>query len=322
MPEFSRRDVVVSAGAVSAVLGIQGPMAFIGAAEAQELPAKGQRFSKLKVGDAELITLYDGIFQKPHAENFIKGVTVEQTKAALKAGGQRTDVVPITFTIPVVKIGGKTVMFDSGTGGQMAPTAGELSENMKGAGVDPAKVDTIIVTHFHPDHIFGLMEKGTNKQVYPNAEILVPAAEFKYWTDPAEVAKMPKGRQGLAKRVAATLPNWKNVRRIEPGVEVVPGITSVAAYGHTPGHTVFSIASGSSQAMVLADTANVPALFVSNPEWQVAFDADGPMAIETRRKLFDRAIAEKAIVAGYHFGFPGAGRIEKDGKGFAFVPAA
>jgi glyoxylase-like metal-dependent hydrolase (beta-lactamase superfamily II) len=317
----SRRTIVASAAAVAAVTGLQGPMALVAPASAKA-PAADRTFHKLKIGDATLTTVYDGIFEKPHNESFIKDVTVEQTKAALEKGGRRSDVVPITFTIPVLQTGGKTVMFDAGTGGQLSPKAGLMTDNLKAAGIDPASIDTIVLTHFHPDHIFGLMEKGTNAQIFPNAEIVVPAAELAYWTDDAEVAKLPERRQGLAKRIQATLPTWKNVRQIADGEEPVSGVTAMAAYGHTAGHTVYRVASGSDAALIVADTANVPALFVANPDWQVQFDADGAMAAETRKRVFDMAVADNLIVTGYHFGFPGAGRIERDGKGFAFVPAA
>jgi glyoxylase-like metal-dependent hydrolase (beta-lactamase superfamily II) len=322
MIELSRRDLIVGAATAAAVFGLPGRLAFIGGAEARELPAAGKGFHKLAVGDAELITLYDGIWQKKHDENFIKGATVEDTKAALKAGGLTDEHVPITFTVPVVRIGGKTIMFDAGTGAQLAPTAGLLAGNMKGAGIDPEKIDIVVVTHFHPDHIFGLMAKDTNAQIYPNAEIVVPAAEYAWWTDEANTNKLPKNRQGLVKRIQSTFPNWKNVRRIEGGQEVVSGVKAVSAHGHTPGHTVFEVSSGAGVARILADTSNVPALFVKNPNWHAAFDMDANEAEATRRKLFDQAIADKATVTGYHFGFPGSGRIEKDGKGYAFVPAA
>jgi glyoxylase-like metal-dependent hydrolase (beta-lactamase superfamily II) len=220
-----------------------------------------------------------------------------------------------------VKIGGKTIMFDAGTGAQLAPTAGLLAGNLAAAGIDPAKIDMIVVTHFHPDHIFGLMAKGTNAQIYPNAEIVVPAAEFAWWTDEGNTNKLPKNRQGLAKRIQATIGQWKNVRRLEGGKDVVPGVTAISAFGHTPGHTSYAVGSGSSQIMILADTANVPALFVKNPGWHAAFDMNAAQAEATRRKLFGQAVAEKATVAGYHFGFPGAGTLQKDGNGFAFVPA-
>ncbi|MGH6783285.1 MAG: hypothetical protein ACREBP_01530, partial [Sphingomicrobium sp.] len=111
-----------------------------------------------------------------------------------------------------------------------------------------------------------------------------------------------------------------NVKRFEPGKEVAPGITSIAAYGHTPGHTVFAVSSGNRSMLVLGDTTNHPALFVRNPEWQAVFDVDGNMAAETRKKLLDRAAADKMLVQGYHFPFPASGHIAKESKGYEFVP--
>lgn len=322
MIEISRRDLIIGAGTAAAVFGLPGRLAFIGAAEARELPAPGKGFHTLKVGDAELITVYDGIWQKKHDEKFIKGATVDKTKAELRAAGLPDAFVPITFTIPVVRIGGKIIMFDAGTGGQLAPTAGQMAANLKAAGIDAAKIDMIVVTHFHPDHIFGLMAKGTNAQIFPNAEIVVPAAEFAWWTDESKTAKLPANRQGLVTRIQATLGKWKNVRQIEAGADVAAGIKAVAAPGHTPGHTVFQFGSGADTAMILADTSNIPALFVKHPNWHAAFDMDGDQAEASRRKMYDQAIADKATIAGYHFGFPGSGRIEKDGSGYAFVPSA
>jgi glyoxylase-like metal-dependent hydrolase (beta-lactamase superfamily II) len=325
---ISRRGFVISAAAAGAAFGLDGPLEFLPPVEAatavgpngspQALLDKG--FSKFKVGDIEVTQLYDGTWEKSHDPNFIKGASVDETKAALKAANQTDAYVPIPFTVTVVKLKGKTIMFDAGTGGQAAPTAGLIQKNdlFKKAGIDPAKISTIIVTHFHSDHIFGLMAKDTNAQVFPNAEILVPAVEYKYWTGP--LSGFPESRQGLAKRVQATFPNWKNVRQIEAGKDAVPGVRAVASYGHTPGHTSFLLGSGRKQLMVLADVTNIPALFARHPEWQAVFDSDGNMAVDTRRKMFDRVIADKAVITGYHYGMPGAGSMKKDGKGYVFVP--
>jgi glyoxylase-like metal-dependent hydrolase (beta-lactamase superfamily II) len=203
----------------------------------------------------------------------------------------------------------------------LAPTAGLFqSKNLAAAGIDPAKISTIVVTHFHPDHIFGMMAKETNAQVYPNAEIIVPAAEYKFWTDPALVEKVPDAQKGLVKRIQATFPTWKNVKQVEAGKEALPGVTAVDTYGHTPGHTSFLIGSGASQLMVLGDVTNIPAINVANPDWSIAFDSDKAMAAATRKKVFDRAIADKITMTGYHWGMPGAGTVSKDGAGYAYVP--
>ncbi len=313
----SRREVVLSA-AGAAVLGLSGPLRFMPSALADAARDKG--FFKYKIGDIECISLYDGIWQKKHDKGFIKNATVDQTKAALKKAGLSDEFVPIEFAQTVIKTGGKTVLIDAGTGGQLAPTAGKMMPNMKSAGVDPKSVNTVLISHFHPDHIFGLMAKGTNEQIFPEAEIMVPEAEYKFWTDPALIPKLPERRQGLAKRIQATFPNWKNITQFSGEKEVAPGIRSLPTHGHTPGHTAFHVSSGNDQLIVAGDIANVPALFVANPSWHAVFDADAEQAQKSRIDLFDRAVADGAVIAGYHFGFPNAGKISKDGDGFVFQP--
>lgn len=122
------------------------------------------------------------------------------------------------------------------------------------------------------------------------------------------------------KRIQATLPTWKNVKQVESGKDAIPGVRAIETFGHTPGHTSFVMGSGRSQLIVLGDVANIPALFVKNPQWHAAFDTDANLAEKNRRKTFDRVVADKATVTGYHFGTPGAGSLKKDGKGYAYVP--
>jgi glyoxylase-like metal-dependent hydrolase (beta-lactamase superfamily II) len=319
MFEVSRRDLIVGAAGAYAAFGLDRPIAFIGAAQAQTTPAT-PGFKSYKVGDLEVISLYDGVWEKPHDENFIKGANVEQTKAALKAGGLPDAFVPIPFTIMAVKSPRGVVLIDSATGGQTGgPKAGLVMQSMAAAGIDPKAVKTIVVSHFHGDHIFGLMAKDTNAQIFPDAEIIVPAAELKWWTQPID--SIPQPRRGNAQRVQATLQNWKNVRPVDGEAELAPGVRAIPAFGHTQGHTAHLISSGGSQLLVTADATNIQTLFVKNPEWQAAFDHVPDLAVETRKRLFDRAIAEKAMVAGYHWGLPNVGTIARDGNGYAFAPA-
>ena len=319
MFEISRRDVVLSAAGAFAAFGLSKPIAFIGAAEAQQ--AATPTFRKYKVGDIEVISLYDGVWEKPHDENFIKGASVDETKAALKAGGLTDAFVPVPFTILAVRTGGRLVLIDSGTGGGQAggPKAGQLAQSMAAAGLDPKDVKTIVVSHFHGDHIFGLMAKDTNAQTFADAEIIVPATELKWWTQPVD--SIPQPRRGNAQRVQATLANWKNVKVVDGEADLVPGIRAIPAFGHTQGHTAHLISSGGKQLLVTGDATNIYTLFARNPDWAAAFDHVPDQAVETRKKLFDRAIAEKAMVAGYHWGLPNVGTIAKDGNGYAFTPA-
>ena len=326
MFDLSRRGFLVSASTAAAAFGLNRSIEFMPSAHAQ---ASGKSmaeagFHKFKVGDLEVIQLFDGHWERPHDAGFIKQASIDDVKAALKAAGLTDAHVPIPFTVTVVKLKDEYVMFDSGTGNQVAPTAGRIVKDdlLKAAGIDPAKITTIIVTHYHPDHIFGLMGKDTNAQTFPNAQIVLPVTEDKYWTDPALVEKTPPARQGLVKRIQATFPTWKNTKQADADTEVAPGIRSIAAYGHTPGHTAYVMGSGNQQFIVMSDVANMPALFVKNPGWHPAFDTDATMAEATRRRMFDRAIADKAIVTGYHFGVPGAGTIVKDGSSYAFNPVS
>jgi glyoxylase-like metal-dependent hydrolase (beta-lactamase superfamily II) len=311
MQSISRRSFVISAAAAGAAFGLDGPLEILPSALAQG----SSGVTKFKVGDIEIIQMYDGIWNKAHDEKFIKNASVDETKAALRAAGLPDDAVPITFTVTAIRSNGRLVLFDSGTGAQLAPTAGEITKKdlWKVAGIDPAKVETIVITHFHPDHISGLMAKDTNAPIFPNAEIHVPAAEYKFWTTPTTTA-------GAAKRIQAVFPTWKNIKPFEGDKEVAAGVRAVNTNGHTPGHTSYQVGSGSQQLLVSGDVTNIRALNLANPGWHLVFDANAALAEENRRKFFDRAIADKAVVTGYHWGTPGAGTIVKDGKGYALVP--
>jgi len=291
----------------------------ISPAFAQKTPDPAKPFVTYKIGYAEVTAIYDGIWEKPHDPAFIANASLDDVKAAMTKAGLPADFVSIPFTVVIVKTGGKTILCDSGTGGQVQPTAGKFMTNMKAAGFDPAKIDAILISHFHPDHIFGLMEKETNKPVYPNTEIIVSDAEYKFWTDPSVIDRLPEARKGLARRIQAVFPTWKNIRQVSGEPEVAPGIRFVNSPGHTPGHRAFHLSSGSSQLMISNDTAYVPALVVANPGWHGQYDQNPQMAEASRRALLDRVIAEKMPICGYHFPFPGAGTIAKDGSGYALT---
>ena len=322
MTRIRRREFVLSAAAAAVVFGLDRKVAILPSAFAEEAAPP---FHKFTVGDVDVVTVYDGIWEKPHDPNFGRNVSLDEIKQALVAGGRTEAHVPIPFTMTVVKFGGKTIMFDSSTGGQV-PAAGQgkagfaFAGNLRAAGIELDKVDAVIVTHFHPDHIFGLMAAGTDAQIFPNAEIIVPAEELKFWTDEARTGALSAQAQGLAKRIRGTLGVWKNVRPAEAGAEVVPGIVALPTFGHTPGHTSYALAQG--KLIVAGDLTNIPPLNMRHPGWRLAVDLNGDAAEAVRRKTFDRAIADGITMTGYHWGMPGAGKIVRDGDGYALVPVA
>jgi glyoxylase-like metal-dependent hydrolase (beta-lactamase superfamily II) len=221
----------------------------------------------------------------------------------------------------LVNTGAKLVLIDTGTAGQIADTAGSLLDNLKAAGIDPKAVDTILISHFHPDHIDGIKTKDGAK-IFPKAEILVPEPEWDFWMDDANMAKT----EGTVKRYFLNARRIfkdiaKDVQRFKPGKEVAPGIVSVPAYGHTPGHTAFAIHSGSQSMLAMSDTVRNPYLFARHPDWQPVFDMDGPQAVEARRQMLDRVVADRMLIEAYHFPFPACGHIAKAASGYEFVPA-
>ena len=289
-------------------------------AQAPAAAAQAPGFYKYKVGDITVTAINDGFFARP-VEGFIRNAELPAVQAALTAAFLPTNAIPIPFNTLVVETGGRLVMIDSGNGNTGAPTSGTWMANFRAAGFDPARVNTILISHFHGDHINGLrLRDGT--AVFPNAEIQVPAPEWAFWMSDERMNQAPEGMRGgfqNARRVFGPIAN--DVKRFEPGGEVAPGITSIAAYGHSPGHTCFGIASGTGKMIYMADTTNHPALFVRNPDWSAVFDQDADAARAVRRRLLDMAATEKTRVHFYHAPFPSNGYVAKDGNGYQLVPA-
>ncbi len=276
-------------------------------------------FYRYKVGDIEVTAVNEGFFNRP-LDGFVRNAELADVKKAVADAFLPETALQIPFTTTVLRTGGKTVLIDTGFGDNGPPTSGRWMANFKAAGFDPAQVTTVIFSHFHADHIGGLrMKDGTSP--FPNAEIMVPEVEWAFWMDDAKMAAAPDAaKPGFMNVRRVFAPIAKDVKRYEAGKELVPGVTSVAAYGHTPGHTAHMLSSGGKSLMLVADTANHPALFVRNPGWQAVFDQIPDMARDTRVKMLDMAASERAQVVFYHAPFPATGHIAKDGAGFRFVP--
>ena len=214
-------------------------------------------------------------------------------------------------------------MIDTGIGeaaiANTKGTAGHFLTNLAAAGIDAKAVDAVIISHFHVDHANGLL-KGDNSLAFPNATILVPGQEHKYWMDDAEMNKPANDRMvGLFKNNRRIFGNPEVAKRVQPyeaGKEIVSGITAVATNGHSPGHHSQIVSSGGKSVFVQGDVTHVPYLFVRNPGWHLSGDQDPQMAETTRRKVYDMLSADKVMVQGFHFPFPSAAYIEKTPTGY------
>jgi glyoxylase-like metal-dependent hydrolase (beta-lactamase superfamily II) len=320
MIELTRRRLLAGT-ALAAGAGVLAPAASGPALAAAPVSgAQAPGLYRYKVGAFELTALYDGVWYRPIDDKFIRNAAYGDVRRAMSEAFMPADKLATPFTTLLVNTGAKLILLDTGTGGQVAPTAGTLGTNLAAAGIDPKSIDAVVISHFHPDHINGIKNKD-NGRVFPNAEIMVPAPEWDFWMDDANLRAAPDGLKGVFlnfRRVFADIA--KDVTRYRPGIEVATGLATVPAFGHTPGHTVFAIQSGSEQILVLSDTTQHPALFARHPEWQPAFDIDGPQAVATRKKLLDRVAADRMLVTGYHFPFPACGHIVKTADGYEHVP--
>jgi glyoxylase-like metal-dependent hydrolase (beta-lactamase superfamily II) len=322
MTELTRRRLLN--GSAAAVAAAFPPFAAT-CAHAAAPPAGRQApsFYRCKLGDFEITVVSDGARAIPLPPQFVRNVGNEQVLAAAESAYMPKGSIVAPFNPIVVNTGAKLVLIDTGYGPGIGPTVGLLPATLAAAAIDPSTIDIVLISHMHGDHILGL-KNPDGALAFPNAEIKVPAVDWAHWMSDDNMSRAPEGFQkasfGFNRKIFSNLAD--KVTRYEWGKEVAPGITSVETAGHTPGHTSFVIASGSGRLYFQGDVTNVPDLFLRNPDWQVMFDSEPERAVVTRRRVYDLASAEKMLVSGYHFPFPGLGYIEKAGTGYRLVPAA
>ena len=324
MTELTRRTLLSGAAAVGATALAPrfGPTPARAAAPLGGKQAPG--FYRYKVGDFELTQITDGGRTFPMPDGFVRNVPKEQALAAAEAAYMPKGMVTVPFN-PVVINTGSQAHADRLPASRPAPARPRPAArcNMAAAGIDPKAIDMVILSHLHPDHINGV-KTADGSLAFPNAEIKAPAVDWAFWMSDDNMNKAPnqmmKDYYANTRKVYAGIAG--KVTQYEWDKEVAPGITALDARGHTPGHTAFAVASGNGRLLVQSDVTNIPELFLRNPDWHVAFDIDPVQAAATRRKFYDMAATEKALIAGFHFAFPSLGRVEKDGTGYRLVPVA
>ena len=209
-----------------------------------------------------------------------------------------------------------TILIDAGMGN------GTLAKALEETGVAPEDISLVLLTHLHGDHLGGLMTD--DRQTFPNAQIRLAREENDFWLDEASSAKFPD-RQANFDLARKILPAYgAKVRPFELGSgEVAPGLTAVAAVGHTPGHTTYLLSTGKGKILFWGDLIHAAALQFPRPDLNPRYDLDPAVAAATRLEFMNLAAREGLIVAGVHLPFPGLGRVTVvpgDKPSFAFVP--
>jgi glyoxylase-like metal-dependent hydrolase (beta-lactamase superfamily II) len=202
----------------------------------------------------------------------------------------------------------------------MGPTLGRLPAAMEAAGVAPDLIDTLLITHMHPDHINGVLTPA-GEALFPNAELVVTATDYAFWHDDANMNQAPDEAKPFfigARKAAAAYGD--RVRQVDGEGEAVGSIRTVPLPGHTPGHAGFIVESDSEALFIWGDVVHIATYQFARPDWSIAFDVDSKLAAETRKRTFDRVAADRMLIAGMHLPFPGFGHVARDGETYRFVP--
>lgn len=319
---ISRRSFLRTAGltaiALPVVLSSTRALAQMGQ------PIRNARSYQFKLGNFLLTSISDGILQPP-AKLFAGDATPEQLNAVLQAGFQ-SDTLSVDCNVLLVETGSSKVLIDSGSGSLGTPMVGKLVENLAALQITPAQIDTIIITHAHPDHVGGLTGPA-NALAFPNARYYIASAEWNFWM--AEKVEFPANFRGGAEMAqGATSAAQKQlgairdrVTRFEVNREIIPGFTALPTPGHTPGHVALQIQSGNAVLIHTADVVHTHTINLWNPDWQPIFDADPVLAARTRQETLAKIAGDRSLMLAYHFPFPGVGYIRpRSGGGFEWEP--
>jgi glyoxylase-like metal-dependent hydrolase (beta-lactamase superfamily II) len=277
-------------------------------APAQQIPGVYHR----RIGDIVVSAISDGYLNG--SMEVLRGISVAegtQMLADVFRPARRTSIN--TFAIHSA---GRVAVVDTGSGTYMGDTVGWQQGNLRAAGIDPAAVDTVLLTHMHPDHSLGLADRATGARLFANAELALHESEAPYWLDDANMAGADeRGRLMNFVYAREQLKPYADRMRPFAGGEVFPGVTALPAPGHTPGHTMYLVESGGESMLIWGDIVHVPEIQIPRPEVTMAFDVDPDGAIASRKRTMEMVVSEKLLIAGMHLHFPAFSRlIKRDGK--------
>jgi glyoxylase-like metal-dependent hydrolase (beta-lactamase superfamily II) len=288
-------------------------------AKAPMAGAQAPGIHRLKVGAFEVTVLNDGTL--PLDTKIFSG-DQEAAGKMLQGAYLPKDSTPTAINEWLVNTGDKLVLIDTGTSNLFGPSLGRMAKNLVAAGVDPAAVDEIVLTHLHPDHSGGLLTPD-KAVAFPNASVHVNDIEYAFWMSDDNRAKAPDAFKPFFDMPRASIKPYADAGKVsfyKDGAEFLPGISAILAPGHTVGHTMVRLSSNGSQLLLWTDIVHNATLQFPEPERSIAFDTDPAMAVATRKKVFDMVATDKLLIAGTHLDFPGIGHVVKASSGYAYVP--
>jgi glyoxylase-like metal-dependent hydrolase (beta-lactamase superfamily II) len=309
--DVSRRTALTSAAAFGAAMSL-GPRPGLAQSTAH----------RFKVGAAEIIVLSDGTMAMPLGW-VLPDRKPEEVGAVFKEAGQTLGELNLQVNVTLIKLGQELILIDSGAGPDFAPARGKLPDNLEKAGIKPEAITTVVFTHAHPDHFWGLFDPLDGGSLFPKARHLMGLVERDTWLQPGietnvadAVRGSALGTQRRLKELGGRLETYK------AGTDILPGLAALDTAGHTPGHISLHLRSGSSELVIGGDALVEPVLSFARPEWRWGPDWDQDKAIASRKRLLDVLATDKIPLLGYHLPWPGLGRVERRGSAYRFVEQA
>lgn len=274
-----------------------------------------------RVGEMVVTTVSDGFLDGSMAvlRNIEEAEAARMLREAFRPVPRRTSV-----NCFVIRSGGRTALVDCGCGPAGQASAGRLFDNLEAAGIPAESIDTVLLTHMHPDHSNGLAD-GEGRARFPAAELVLHEAELAYWTDDAQVAVAAQTGRGVPYFTTARTqlaPYRDRTRTFRGGEAVFPGVTALPLPGHTPGHSGYRVSSQADELLIWGDIVHLPEVQIPRPEVAIQFDVDPDQAIATRRAMLEQAAEDGRLVAGMHLHFPGYARVVRRDGSYALVAEA
>ncbi|SHG63243.1 MBL fold metallo-hydrolase [Massilia sp. CF038] len=275
-------------------------------------------FHRIMLGNFEVTALSDGTVDLPVdqllAEKPAK-TTEALSKVFLKA--------PLETSVNtfLINTGSKLVLVDTGAASLFGPTLGKLLANLKASGYDAAQIDEIYITHMHPDHVGGLAQGAA--AAFPNAVVRADKRDADFWLSQANLDAAPAASKGFFQGAMGAIKPYQSGDKFKPfdgKTELVPGIVATPSYGHTPGHTAYTVTSEGKTLLLIGDLIHVPAVQMGKPGVTIQFDSDAKAASAARAKVFAQAAKEGTMIGASHISFPGMGHLRSAGKGYEWVP--